>query len=88
MFVNFVLFLAKFAEFRDWCISLSQTNVQQSFNQLNQNSTVIIPFNPIEDFYNCDRLYQDELTWSLLSLVAMILIYVSDQKKKKKKDKA
>ncbi|CAO3582268.1 unnamed protein product [Absidia cylindrospora] len=76
MFVNYVVFLAKPTDFRDWCISLSQASVQQAFNQVNQNSTVIIPFNRIDDFYNCDRLYQDELTWTLLSLVAMVLVYV------------
>ncbi|KAI8333992.1 hypothetical protein BC941DRAFT_433547 [Chlamydoabsidia padenii] len=76
MFANYIVFLARPAEFRNWCIHLSQSNVQQAFNQGNQNTTVAIPFDQFDDYYNCNRLYQDEITWTLLCLVAMTLVYI------------
>ncbi|KAI8096677.1 uncharacterized protein BX664DRAFT_324588 [Halteromyces radiatus] len=76
MIANYIAFLARPGDFQTWCFNLSQSSIQQAFNQANQNTTITIPFDSTTDYYNCNRLYQDQVTWTLLSIVAMSFVYI------------
>lgn len=76
--VNFILFVMNKDDFRSWCINTSINYVEGEYAQVNHNAK--IPPNKLgtaTDIYNCDRLYQDEVKWSLLCLIIMSIVYVS-----------
>jgi hypothetical protein len=80
--VNFILFIKNKQEFDKWCIGTSAGYVKDTYNQTYNisNTTVEIMSNALNDrndVYNCDRLYVDEIKWSLLCLIIMFVIYVS-----------
>jgi hypothetical protein len=88
--VNFILFIKDKHQFDKWCIGLSAGYVKDTYNQTHivSNTTAEIISNVLndrDDVYNCDRLYEDEIKWSLLCLIIMFIVYVSKKKKKKKK---
>lgn len=70
MLVNFILFAANQDSFQSWCIDHSKMVVQNSLQQSNLN----LPSDT--DYYNCDRLFANQMKWSLLSVFAMFLVYV------------
>lgn len=75
--VNFILFIKNKSDFTEWCIGESITNVEDQYNSAS-NHTSFSPNRLINDtdIYNCERLYQDELKWSLLCLIIMFVVYV------------
>lgn len=75
--VNFILFIKNKSDFTEWCIGESITNVEDQYNSAS-NHTSFSPDRLIDDtdIYNCERLYQDELKWSLLCLIIMFVVYV------------
>ncbi|CAO3622382.1 unnamed protein product [Cunninghamella blakesleeana] len=66
--VNVVIFASNKKSFQQWCISdgLSQVTA-------NLDSSTSISLTP--DYYNCDRLFNDEIKWSLICVILMFLIY-------------
>ncbi|CAO3596718.1 unnamed protein product [Absidia cylindrospora] len=65
---NFIYFIANPKTFHDWCISDGLFQIQDN---MNMNSTL-----PLEsDYYNCERLFNDEIKWSLLCVVLIFLLY-------------
>ncbi|KAI8074085.1 hypothetical protein BC940DRAFT_79741 [Gongronella butleri] len=86
MFCNFVVFLVKSSDYRAWCFNLSEGQVQDAYRASLSNGTTTsnatIPLNPSIDYYNCARLYQDQTTWTLACLAAMIMVYVRKKKPK------
>ncbi|KAI7853655.1 hypothetical protein BDC45DRAFT_510766 [Circinella umbellata] len=72
--VNFILFVVNQDNFRNWCIDHSRENTLSNIQNQNENMT------PIElsdmDYYNCDRLFSNQVKWSLLCVIAMYIIYV------------
>lgn len=70
MLVNFILFAANQDSFQSWCIDHSKMVVQNSLQQSNLN----LPSDT--DYYNCDRLFANQMKWSLLSVFAMFLVYI------------
>ncbi|KAI7861770.1 hypothetical protein BDF14DRAFT_1864423 [Spinellus fusiger] len=73
LLVNFVLFCVNQATFQTWCIQDSYQRFQADFKltthqEMADYSTV--------DIYNCSRLYQDEMKWSLLAVVCLYVIYI------------
>lgn len=76
--VNFILFVKNKKDFDIWCISTSVDYVEYEYSLVNNNTA--IPQNKLsstQDIYNCDRLFYDEVKWSLLCLVIMWIVYVS-----------
>ncbi|KAF7720869.1 hypothetical protein EC973_005890 [Apophysomyces ossiformis] len=71
--VNFVLFSVNQPAFQNWCIQLSFHDFENDFRQSNHSSTSV---NPNIDYYNCDRLFQDEVKWSLVCVAVMFLVYI------------
>ncbi|KAG0166052.1 hypothetical protein DFQ28_007920 [Apophysomyces sp. BC1034] len=64
--INFVLFSVNQSGFQEWCVRSSLSSFQGDFRQAGNAS---IPFDPKSDYYNCDRLFQDEVKWSLACVV-------------------
>lgn len=80
---NFILFIIEKDSFNDWCIGSSADYVKDVYIDYNPNSTVTTRTNLNStltntiDVYNCERLFQDEVKWSLLCMVVMYVVYVS-----------
>lgn len=75
--VNFILFVRNKADFNRWCIGESINYVEDEYSSVNNNTS--LPLNKLSnttDVYNCERLYQDEVKWSLLCLIIMFIVYV------------
>ena len=76
MLVNFILFAANQDGFQSWCIDHSKMIVQNSLQQQGGgDDNLNLPSDM--DYYNCDRLFANQMKWSLLSVFAMYLVYVS-----------
>lgn len=75
MLVNFILFVVDPGTFQFWCIDTARANVLSSLQQQQPNSTLTVSSGP--DYYNCDRVYADQVKWSLLCLAAMYIVYAS-----------
>ena len=73
--VNFILFVVNQDTFRIWCLQDSRmttlTNIQ---DQSGGNTTITLDSDI--DYYNCDRLFANQVKWSLLCVIAMYIIYV------------
>lgn len=67
---NFVYFVANQKTFQQWCISDGLAQIQS-----NSNMDAALPI--VSDYYNCQRLFNDEVKWSLLCVILMFLLYVS-----------
>lgn len=80
---NFILFIIEKGSFNDWCIGSSANYVKNVYIDYNPNSTVTTrtslnsTLTNTTDVYNCERLFQDEVKWSLLCMVVMYVVYVS-----------
>ncbi|KAI8394205.1 uncharacterized protein BYT42DRAFT_609940 [Radiomyces spectabilis] len=71
--VNVILFITVRNDFQDWCISASSNHLQH----LLPNSTDSTNFDyQGGDFYNCDKLWQDELKFSFMAIILMMVLYV------------
>jgi hypothetical protein len=72
--VNVIIFIVIQDDYKSWCIGSSsgalQTGVESA---LNSNATNI---NFSADFYNCQRTWEDELKFGMLSLIMMMIFYV------------
>jgi hypothetical protein len=67
---NFIYFVANQKTFQQWCISDGLAQIQSD-----SNMDVALPI--VSDYYNCQRLFNDEVKWSLLCVILMFLLYVS-----------
>lgn len=75
--VNFIFFASDQAGFYNWCISASTSYMADVYHQSN-NATEAppIPLESKEDYYNCQRLFKDELKWSFVCFAVMTVVYV------------
>ncbi|KAI9473870.1 MAG: hypothetical protein EXX96DRAFT_579703 [Benjaminiella poitrasii] len=85
--VNFVFFVIDKAGFNNWCIRASADYFEETYNStlIDQSNNITtggqanITANPLDrtmDIYNCERLYKDEIKWSLLALIIMFIVYI------------
>ncbi|KAI9497355.1 hypothetical protein BDB00DRAFT_804121 [Zychaea mexicana] len=75
MLVNYILFVVNRGAFETWCIDHSRSVAQDDIrSQTGGNTTITIGSEM--DYYNCDRLFANQVKWSLLCVVAMYIIYV------------
>lgn len=82
MTVNTILFIVRRDDYVSWCINSASANLDNTlFNQqpvIITNGTATQNFNTgMADFYNCNRTWQDELKFSVLSTIVMSFVYVS-----------
>lgn len=85
-----VIFGVQKDQFLNWCISKSQTRTVQSLT-INNSTThtisgynvsdisgfVFIPIREGSDLYNCTRLWEDEMKFSVVMFVILFTLYVS-----------
>ncbi|KAI9319856.1 hypothetical protein BX666DRAFT_1337908 [Dichotomocladium elegans] len=72
MLVNFILFAANQDVFQTWCVDYSKMVVQTTLSQEGNPFTI----DNDNDYYNCNRLFANQVKWSLLSVIAMFIVYV------------
>ncbi|SAM04152.1 hypothetical protein [Absidia glauca] len=65
---NFIYFVANQKTFQQWCISDGLAQIQSD-----SNMDAALPI--VSDYYNCQRLFNDEVKWSLLCVILMFLLY-------------
>lgn len=79
-FVNMVLFGVQQSQFQDWCINKSRGSIRtelQSVVASNNGTQLTFTSNvPGSDLYNCTRLWQDEVKFSVITFVMMAVCYV------------
>ncbi|KAI8139991.1 hypothetical protein BJV82DRAFT_624687 [Fennellomyces sp. T-0311] len=74
MLVNFILFVVNRGIFVDWCIAQSHNLAEETVQQQSSNTTLTIPSDM--DYYNCDRLFANQVKWSLLCVITMYIVYI------------
>lgn len=75
--VNFIFFASDQAGFYNWCISASTSYMADVYHQINHSTEAPpIPLESKEDYYNCQRLFEDELKWSFVCFAVMTVVYV------------
>ncbi|KAL0095664.1 hypothetical protein J3Q64DRAFT_1048323 [Phycomyces blakesleeanus] len=74
LFINLVLFGVDKSSFQEWCVEQSLYNFKVDFQKSTNITTV--PINADSDFYNCNRLYEDEFKWSLMAVVGIFIVYI------------
>lgn len=80
MFINTILFIVDRNGYLNWCIRSASGNLDSILqqNQLEMNDTKESGFSTeMGDFYNCSRTWEDELKFSIMMTVVMIMVYVS-----------
>ncbi|KAI8068629.1 hypothetical protein BC940DRAFT_298649 [Gongronella butleri] len=72
--VNVVIFIVIRSDYEAWCVGSAYQYLEQGVEvALNTNNTNI---NFFTDFYNCNRTWEDELKFSILCCVMMIVFYI------------
>ncbi|CAO3577871.1 unnamed protein product [Absidia cylindrospora] len=74
-FVSIVLFGIQEHDNADWCFDQSKNNVDEHVSL--PNSTAI-PFTPptTNDFYNCNKLWQDELKFAIAIYIVFLIFFI------------
>ncbi|KAI8082434.1 hypothetical protein BDF21DRAFT_262868 [Thamnidium elegans] len=88
-FVNMVIFGVQKDQFLNWCISKSQSRTVQALTINNSTTSTISGYNiseisgfvfmPIHegsDLYNCTRLWEDEIKFSVVIFVILFTLYI------------
>lgn len=82
MFINTILFIVNRNNYVSWCINSASVNLDSI---LQQNQIVIgsdvdtqeSNFNTeMGDFYNCSRTWEDELKFSIMMTIVVVMVYV------------
>lgn len=92
-FVNMVIFCVQKGPFNDWCLSRSRTDTTYQINSAPDSSPIFTnsnltspihlqvsgftPIHPGSDLYNCLRLWEDEIKFSVVVFVILFVLYVS-----------
>jgi hypothetical protein len=86
-FVNIILFGIQQKDNAVWCFDQSRNNVDEQVTLTNVNASMpatnatanVIPYTPpsINDFYNCDKLWQDELKFAIAIYIVFLIFFVS-----------
>ncbi|ORY97912.1 hypothetical protein BCR43DRAFT_490545 [Syncephalastrum racemosum] len=66
--INAILFITRRSEYTQWCIDSTSNQLGNSINNTSLASS--------QDFYNCNRTWQDELKFGLMAILMMIAFYV------------
>lgn len=88
-FVNMIIFGVQKTEFKEWCIEKSHVETLRSLTIHNDtmytiagidgntvSGYVFIPKNQTMDAYNCTRLWEDEMKFSVVIFVILFTLYV------------
>ncbi|KAG2205337.1 hypothetical protein INT46_008604 [Mucor plumbeus] len=81
VFINTILFIVNRNNYVSWCINSASANLDSI---LRQNQIIIGSDGDTEelkfdtemgDFYNCNRTWEDELKFSIMMTIVMIMVY-------------
>ena len=92
-FVNMIVFCVQRTQFNNWCLDRSRSSTIDTLSNLKNNSTTFVANNitsfnsssvtgyqsliPGSDLYNCSRLREDEIKFSIVLFVILFTLYVS-----------
>lgn len=75
---NIFIFGIQKSLYMDWCLQSSQNIVDETMQGLNMNNTYYtIETLPPTNIYNCQKLWEDEIKFSLAIFILMMVCYVS-----------
>ncbi|KAI9020999.1 hypothetical protein CLU79DRAFT_754649 [Phycomyces nitens] len=74
LFINLVLFGVDQTSFQEWCVDQSLNHFKTDFQKGTNITNISLDTN--SDYYNCNRLYQDEFKWSLMAVVGIFVVYI------------
>lgn len=72
------MFIAKKDSYVQWCINTTSASLNREF--LDQQQQRQFSFNQ-QDFYNCNRTWEDELKFTILCTILIMALYVKKKKK-------
>ncbi|KAG2217285.1 hypothetical protein INT45_005387, partial [Circinella minor] len=73
-FINIILFGVHRPSFKDWCINNSRNQLDAIMSPNNNNTETTI--DNIGNIYNCDKLWEDELKFSIVLFIMMTICYL------------
>lgn len=80
MIVNIFLFGIQKSSYMDWCLSISHNQLDEIVEGTAMNGTLLeISDLPNINIYNCQKLWEDELKFSLVIFLLMLFCYVSSR---------
>ncbi|KAK4510265.1 translation machinery-associated protein 20 [Mucor velutinosus] len=79
MLINTILFIVDRDNYVSWCIRSASLNLNSILQQVQSNGTqepTTTGFSTeMGDFYNCSRTWEDELKFSIMMTIVMIMVY-------------
>jgi hypothetical protein len=76
--INVILFIINRPSYNTVCINDAANRMGRSVQAAFPNGTSVnLNFTTNSDFYNCDKMWQDELKFSILSIIVIFVLYVS-----------
>lgn len=84
-FVNMILFGVQKPQFDQWCINKSRQDTSNYIFSTPPNNSTLLPNSQLEftsrgnglSLYNCTRLWEDEVKFSVVVFVILFTVYVS-----------
>ncbi|KAI8099009.1 uncharacterized protein BX664DRAFT_320167 [Halteromyces radiatus] len=70
---NVIIFIVIHDDYKSWCIGSASGALETGVETVLHNNATNINFST--DFYNCQRTWEDELKFSMLSIIMMIIFY-------------
>ncbi|KAG2173119.1 hypothetical protein INT43_004492 [Umbelopsis isabellina] len=78
--INLILFIINRQVYNSDCVQDAATRMGRSVQAAFPNGTSVnLNFTTTSDFYNCDEMWQDELKFSILSVIVIFVLYVMYQ---------
>jgi hypothetical protein len=75
--INVILFIINRQTYNSDCVQDAATRMGRSVQAAFPNGTSVnLNFTTTSDFYNCDKMWQDELKFSILSVIVIFVLYV------------
>ncbi|OAD09093.1 hypothetical protein MUCCIDRAFT_155090 [Mucor lusitanicus CBS 277.49] len=80
MLINTILFIVDRDNYVNWCIRSASLNLKVILQQVDGSSDPQAPSatgfsTEMGDFYNCSRTWEDELKFSIMMTIVMIMVY-------------
>ncbi|KAI8885401.1 hypothetical protein K501DRAFT_246139 [Backusella circina FSU 941] len=75
-FANVILFIVHRSVYVEWCINTTSTSLGDVLNNSFPPNTTEEFSVTMADFYNCNRTWEDELKFSVLGIILLIVLYL------------
>lgn len=74
--INTILFIVQKDTYVEWCITSASNPLNSQLLGVNQGKQQQFNF-AVKDFYNCSRIWEDELKFTILCAALIVILYVS-----------